>query len=171
MKTFRDSTLVSYWLARIGLAVLALAVYLAAWRPLRVVYAERIVNPAVRSLAGESTTVDRMTAGGKQIVIFYPYGEDDGEKKLTYAPQAGFFFLVAVIGLLFVTLEPRYYGMLLAFHLGVELLVWTTLWVGLQYAVAGYVIADFLIGYFSPVVSLAFVPLLYRKGLKDGWIE
>lgn len=159
MKTLRDSTLVNYLFTRIGLAILVLVIYLWAWRPLRIITAEQVVTPVIQSLS-EASTIDRMETEGKKIVIFYPY--DEGEKKLTYSPQAGFFFLVAVTGLLFVTLRIRYFGMLWLFHLFVELLVWGALWLGLRYSVAGYVIAGFLIGYFSPAVSLAFVPLVYK---------
>jgi len=141
-------------------------VFLYFWgvRPVRGMFSEwagRLIFNPDEAAGGFIQSVVR-----EGITIHTTYSLQSTELIFSYAPQFGFFFLIAVVGLNFLRPGGRIYLLLVLFHLFVEALSLGFSALAFNGVSAGFVMADFLLQYLSPLVSLAFIlfVLLKKKG-------
>lgn len=99
-----------------------------------------------------------MNAGA--LLVSYEYG--DATKQLQYRPQFGFFFLVALATLFFVTSKKRPYLILLGLHLAGSIVAYLFLMAGAVGLQSGFVLEDAFSGYLIPALSLGLVPLVVK---------
>lgn len=148
---------------RISLCVAALLIYLFLWRPTRVMITDQLVYPQVQYFDEEAEAFEsRMEAGA--LLVFYEYS--DSTKQLQYRPQFGFFFLVALAALFFVTSRRRPYLILVGIHLMGSVLAYLFLMSGAAGFQWGFVLTDALSGYLIPALTLGLVPLVVK-----GFVE
>lgn len=146
-----------FWGVRLLLCAATVLIYFTLWRPVRVAITEQLVYPQIQYFeASESVFTAGLEAGA--LVVRYEYGETT--KQLSYRPEFGFFFLTAILALLFVTNRKKHFGMLLGFHLVASLVVYFLLILGASITVTGFLLADAINGYMMPALTLAFVPLV-----------
>ena len=155
--------------------VLIIITYFWVVRPAREYHTTKLVSPKVKQWV-QSNSISKASEvilKSKSSKSFYlVFNVADNEKEIVYSPQAGFFLLLAAIGLVFITLKWQYYIFLLGLHFIFELIVVFALWVGAVHSTAAFIFVDFIISYLSPVVSLGIIPtlLFYRNtdtGFKD----
>ncbi|GEM_PF-830001 len=132
-------------------------VYVFLWRPVRVAVTKHLVYPPVKHI---DSTGDSFVASFNNGALFIEYSYGDISKELKYRPQFGFFFLVALMALLFVSSTPRHYYLLVGIHLVATLLAYVLLMTGVLGIQAGFVLTDAVAGYLTPALSLAIVPLV-----------
>lgn len=149
---------------RIILCGAAVIVYLMLWRPARVFIAEQIVHPQLEFFSDQEKNFESELESGA-LLIRYEFGE--GAKQLQYRPQFGFFFLVALMALFFVTDNKKPYLALMLLHLTGTFLVYLSVVVGVFGFQPGFILADALSGYLIPAISLGLVPLVVKGFLEE----
>lgn len=144
---------------RLLLCGLALVIYLLLWRPMRVAVTERLVYPQVASIDDSRDSFSASLSGGA-LLIKYTFG--DVSKRLQYRPQFGFFFLVTLMALFFVSDFRRHYFLLGGLHLAATILTYLFLMIGATGFQSGFLLTDAISGYLAPALSLALVPLVVK---------
>lgn len=145
-----------FWGSRILIGGVAVVVYFMIWRPVRVFVTEQVVYPQVEYFeSGQAKFESGLKTGA--LFIFYDYGE--GAKQLEYRPEFGFFFLVALLTLLFVADRKKPYLILLYLHLGGSMLSYLFLMAGAMGFQPGFILTDAVSGYLVPALTLGLVPL------------
>lgn len=148
---------------RTALCALLLVIYVMVWRPVRITITRQVVYPQVAHFDDSNDTFEGSLQSGA-LLISYRYG--GATKHLQYRPQFGFFFLVALMALLFVSRTRKYYLLLFALHGAATLLGYAFLLVGALGLPTGFIVTDAVTGYLTPALSLALVPLVFG-GLSD----
>ncbi len=147
--------------ARFISMLLMVAAYFIVIRPIRAFHNEYVVYSAMLNssenwgLANEAFLVPR------SVLIHFASGES--ELVLAYMPQFGFFFLFGMLGVLYFLPSIRMILILPALQAVIEVLVLIFLLVGIYFSVAGFIAADFLIVYLSPLVCLGFVVFIFAE--------
>lgn len=140
---------------RMIFCLLMLLAYIYLLRPARVAFTEQVAYPQFQRIQPELTASKANLQGGS-ILIRYKLGENT--KSLSYRPEFGFFFLVAILALVLLSYQPRHYLWLLVLHLGASLLTYLFLLLGASGFMPGFVLLDIVGGYLTPALSLALVP-------------
>lgn len=148
---------------RILLGLAAVSIYLIILRPVRLAITEHVVYPQVKYLESEEADFSSRLETGA-LLIYYDYG--DGAKQLQYRPEFGFFFLIAGVALLFVTVHKKPYLILAVLHLAGSVLAYLFLITGAAGIQSGFIFTDVISGYLTPALSLALVPLVIRRDFK-----
>lgn len=97
------------------------------------------------------------------MTVDFHYLNAGRELVYSYAPQFGFFFLLAIIGLIFFQSSRRLYLLLMVFHLLVEIIAVMSTYLGVKGFMSGFMAADFLLLYLSPLVSLGFIFVAHQN--------
>ena len=160
LKTFR------FYSLRMLFTVGILLFYLILWRPARIIITEQVVFPQVASLETSESTFQLSLEGGTIEVNYIGSGDS---KELHYRPQFGFFLLVALVPLIFMTAHPKPYWVLGGIHLAGSILAYLCLMIGALGLPLGFIFVDAINGYLVPGLSLAMVPLvmngmIFKKG-------
>jgi len=160
LKTFR------FYSIRMLFTVGILLFYLFLWRPARILVTEQLVFPQVASLETSESTFQSSLKGGA-IEVNYIHSGDS--KELHYRPQFGFFLLVALVPLIFMTAHPKPYWLMGGIHLAGSILAYLCLMIGVSGLQWGFILVDAINGYLVPGLSLAMVPLvmngmIFKKG-------
>src|SRR6056297_3590910 len=119
-------------------------------RPLRVAFSEwagSVLFHFQSETVGYIESVERVGVTIDTIYIF-----QGTELVFSYAPQFGFFFLISVFGLNFLRPGIRIYLFLIGFHAFIEVLSLGFTAVAFNGFPIGFVFADFLLLYLSPLV-------------------
>jgi len=160
MKAFREKSSkekLRYLGIRLGCCLVAVLIYFSLWRPLRVAITEHVVYPQV-----EYISVDEpgfyYEINGKSILIHYTF--QDAKKQLQYRPQFGFFFLISLLSLFFLTSAFQHYGILLGLHAVASILTYLFLIMGAAGLPFGFIAVDAISGYLTPALSLGYIPLV-----------
>lgn len=146
-----------FWGTRFLICVIILLIYLFIWRPLRIAATQQVVYSQIQYFEDNQTNYSSSLETGS-LIVDYNYGQQS--KQLYYRPEFGFFFLVSLMVLLFVTQQKRYYIILAGLHLVASLLTFPFLMVGAIGMPAGYVATDIISGYLTPALTLALPPLV-----------
>lgn len=131
--------------------------YFLLWRPARIFITKQVVYPQAKQIENEVSECNIAMVSGSLLV---EYHYRDGLKRLQYRPQFGFFFLIAVVSLLFITLNGKPYLLLGGIHIAGSVLAYLFLLLGFSGQVWGFFVTDVISGYLVPGFSLAFVPLV-----------
>lgn len=144
--------------------VATIGIYFKGIRPLREVFGHWVETAIFSVTEPYPGYIDTILRNG--ITINTAYTFRDTELIFSYAPQFGFFFLITIIGLNFFKTAPRVYLTLTGFHLLAEIVALLCSYAALHGLVIGFVIADFILLYLSPLISLGFVlyVFLQKKG-------
>lgn len=142
---------------RILLCGVALLIYLTAWRPVRIAFTDYVATPQVKALQDSNSTYQAGMKTGA-LLISFDYG--DSTKELQYRPQFGFFFLIALMSLFFITRQKKHYFILLGLHLVSTILAFLFLILGAFGIQTGFVLTHAIMSYLTPALSLALVPLV-----------
>ena len=132
-----------------------LVFYIFALRPFRNFFSKAIAGNLI--FDDPESSAHLLYADIKVRSVTLSYLNGGTEMVLSYIPQFGFFFLLSMLGLFFFNPKLRLYGYLAGFHAGVEAVVLLSLVIGVHLSTAGFIFADFLMLYLSPLVSLGFV--------------
>ncbi len=154
-----------FYAIRLLLCVAALLIYLTAWRPVRIAITDHIAYPAVVAFQDSNSTYQAGMKTGS-LLISYSYG--DSEKQFQYRPQFGFFFLIALMSLFFITRQKKHYFILLGLHLAATILAFLFLILGALGIQTGFVLTDAIMSYLTPALSLALVPLVMAHKKRPG---
>ncbi len=160
MKAFRKKSSkekLRYLGIRLGCCLAAILIYFSMWRPLRVAITEYVVYPQVEYVSGDEPAF-RSEINGKSILVRYTF--QNSTKQLQYRPQFGFFFLISLLSLFFLTSAFRHYGILLGLHGAASILTYLFLLVGVSGLPFGFIVVDAISGYLTPALSLGFIPLV-----------
>lgn len=145
-------------------------VFLYFWgiRPLRGVFSEWVGSVLFHFQSEAVGYIESIVRIG--ITIDTTFIFQGTELIFSYAPQFGFFFLISVFGLNFLRPGIRIYLFLIIFHAFIEVLSLGFTAVAFNGFPIGFVIADFLLLYLSPLVSLGFIlfVILQKKGKPAG---
>ncbi|NGP89350.1 hypothetical protein [Fodinibius halophilus] len=162
MATFDRNTLRAwgqYLAIRFGVGIVILLIYFSVWRPARLAITQNIIYPQIEYLQDNESSFS-IVSSNQSVIIRYSFRGKD--KQLSYRPEFGFFFLIAVLVLLFVTTELRYYWMLMGLHLIASMLTYLFLLIGVAGASFGFILVDAIGGYLTPALTLALVPLVVK---------
>jgi hypothetical protein len=135
--------------------------YFGAIRPLRSLYNEHVVYSVLFEGVAGLGNADSAELVPRAILLLYTRGE--AELIFAYMPQFGFFFLLGMLGVFFFLPPARLILALPVMQLAIEFLVVIALAIGIHISVIGFVTADFLIVYLSPLVCLGFVVFLFAR--------
>lgn len=146
------------------LQILAVAGYFFLVRPIRGWYGYFNLETVFYSVPEWPEYLKEVTLDG--LTVNFYYISSGNELVYSYAPQFGFFFLLAVVGLILFRAPVRMFLLLSLFHLIAEILALAGTCSGLMGILAGFIIADFILLYLSPLVSLVFILIAHqvRKG-------
>lgn len=140
-----------------------LVVYFVAIRPFRGFFSENVIRPLFRG-AESNPAIESVSFEARSVHILL----ESSEKIFSYTPQFGFFFLFGMLGLIWLNPNKKVYLALAGAQLSIEILVWAFLLTGMYITTAGFMAADFLMIYLSPLVSIGFIVGIYmvqKKGL------
>jgi len=130
-----------------------LLMYFSIGRPARIAL--------TRQISGQLKTLqhpnDHYAATLKDGSLLISYAYQDTYKKLEYRPQFGFFFLISLIGLLFITTQPICYLTLIEIHLAASILAYGSLLIGASGYPVGFLLTDIIDAYLIPAISLLVV--------------
>jgi hypothetical protein len=157
LKKFYRSKTFRFYTLRLLVTVVILLLYMMLWRPARILVTEQLVYPQVKLLESPQSTYQSALEGGA-IAVHYVHG--GSAKELHYRPQFGFFMLVALVPMIFITAHPKPYWLLGGIHLAGSLLAYLCLIIGAMGVPAGFILVDAINGYLVPGLSLAMVPLV-----------
>jgi hypothetical protein len=144
-------------------------IYVFAIRPLRDLFSSTVAGDIIFDNAGQAEGVLSAVVQTRSVIVTYLNGGT--EMVLSYIPQFGFFFLLSMLGLIFFNPKLRLYGYLAGFHAGVEAAVLLSLVIGVQLTTGGFIFADFLMLYLSPLVSLGFVVYASLQSRREKALE
>lgn len=144
--------------------LLAVAAYFFLVRPFRGWYGYFILENTIYTVREWPSYLNDITLDGITLNFFYTSGGN--ELVYSYAPQFGFFFLLAVVGMIFFRAPGRLYLFLSLFHLLAETVALGSTWAGVRGFLAGFIIADFILLYLSPLISLGFVFIAHQISRK-----
>lgn len=157
---------VEFYVTRfIGIAIL-LGIYLYGLRPVRRTITQQIVLPIVTPYFNNAGSPYVIENKGTALTLTFTLNDDT--KTIRYQPQLGFFFLVALIGLIFITLKPRWYLYLLGFHIFFMILIIGIVFFSRQGWHPGFILVDFLDSYLIPGLSFAYVAMVYIINKNGG---
>lgn len=142
------------------LQILAVGSYFFLIRPIRGWYSSFNLESVFYSVREWPEYLKEITLDGLTVNFYYINGGN--ELVYSYAPQFGFFFLLAVVGLIFFKAPVRLYLFLSLFHLIAEILALAGTYSGLKGILAGFITADFILLYLSPLVSLGFILIAHQ---------
>lgn len=143
------------WLLTALIQVGTVFIYFRVIRPLRGWFSEWI-GPAIFSPS--SAAAEPIQSIAKEgITIHTTYIFQGTELIFSYAPQFGFFFLIAIIGLNFYRPGVKIYLFLAGFHLIIEVFALLLSNFAINGYPIGFIAADFLLLYLSPLISLGFI--------------
>lgn len=142
------------------LQILAVASYFFLIRPIRSWYGSFNLESVFYSVSEWPEYLKEITLDGLTVNFYYINGGN--ELVYSYAPQFGFFFLLAVVGLIFFRPPLRLFLLLSLFHLIAEAVVLAGTYSGIKGVLAGFIIADFILLYLSPLVSLGFILIAHQ---------
>ncbi len=146
--------------SRIIGAVLLLLIYLYGLRPLRSTITQHIVLPVISSHYNNPLHPYSIVNKGTALTITFQWNDD--LKTIRYQPQLGFFFLIAFLALIFITMKPKWYLWLAAFHILAMLLVIVILYFSRTGWYPGFIAVDFLITYLIPGLTFMYVVFVYK---------
>lgn len=146
--------------------ILAVAGYFMVIRPIRRWYGYFNLESLFYSVNEWPAYLNDITLDGLTVNFYYLGG--GSELVYSYAPQFGFYFLLAITGLIFLQAPLRFYLMLSAFHLFAELVAVAGTYSGIMGIRGGFILADFILLYLSPLVSLGFVFIAHRLTRKPA---
>lgn len=152
-----------FFCTRFMISGLVLVIYILIWRPIRVAATEDLVHPQVEEIESNSNRYNTKLNNGA-LNVEYQYGEVS--KKLQYRPEFGFFFLVALLSLFFVSNVFWHYGLLAGIHLVATVSAYLSLMLGVLGMPIGFVLTDAISGYLTPALSLALIPLIMKGMLR-----
>ena len=155
-------------LSTLLLQLLAVTVYFFLIRPLRGWYGYFNLESVFYSVSEWPEYLKDITLDGITVNFFYESGGN--ELVYSYAPQFGFFFLLAVLGLIFFRSPIRFFLLLAAFHLMAEVLALAGTYAGVRGVLTGFIMADFILLYLSPVISLGFIFIAHQTTSKKAGI-
>lgn len=142
-------------LLTILLQTVALAGYFLLIRPLRAGYGRFSLESIFNRSAEWPEYLNDITLDG--ITLNFYFQNSGNELVYSYAPQFGFFFLLAMLGLIFFRPPKFFYIFLILFHLVAEAVAVSATWLALNGVLAGFFMADFILLYLSPLISLGFI--------------
>lgn len=149
---------------KIGVAVLVIVVYFFVWRPVRVATTQHLVKPLSAYILSDGDSNIHLDNNSKGVSFGISWGNGQQQQTIGYRPSTGFFFLIALVSMVFITSDLTYYLYLVGFHLGSFLLVLLFLVFGLHSIYIGFWAAELMISYLIPVFSMAYIPwLIYLK--------
>lgn len=151
---------------RIIAAVILLFIYLYGVRPLRRTVTRQIVLPMVRPHYHRVNHPYTITNKGVALTISFEWNND--LKTIRYQPQLGFFFLIAAVALMFITLKLRWYFILIGFHIIAMIAAIAILFFSRHGWFAGFITVDFLVTYLIPGLSFAYVAFIYYTETQVG---
>jgi hypothetical protein len=142
------------YLSRIIICIALVAAYLFLWRPVRLDISQQIIEPVF--------------VHAQQLPLIHPYKvKQDGASihiifnwrgninTIQYQPQAGFFFLIALLTFVLIAAELRWYAALFALHIAAMVIVGGIMLLSRNGWYAGFFIVNFLVSYIIPAVTLA----------------
>jgi hypothetical protein len=138
------------YLLRFTLCVLIFLIYLFAWRPVRHAITQKMVYPV---LAENQSDQFSIVSDGTALRI--TFSADSSPQTYQYSPQGGFFFLIALLTLICITAEKRWYFVLIGFHAGAILLTYGLMMLSSGGWNTGFIFVDFVVTYLVPSISLA----------------
>ena len=149
------------WLLTALIQVGTVFLYFWGVRPLRGIFSEWVGTLIFFTETGTDHTIMSVVREG--VTIHTTYILQGTELIFSYAPQFGFFFLIAMFGLNFLRPGVQIYMYLAAFHLFIEILTIGCSYMAFDGLTIGFVAADFLLLYLSPLISLAFILFVVLK--------
>jgi hypothetical protein len=159
----------TYYGSGILLAVCILLFYLYIIHPVRRTFVQHVALPVVAphydNPSAPFTIINRRTA------LAFTFIWHNEQKTTRYQPQFGLFFLITVIALLFITLRPRWYLILAAFHLLAMLLVTSILYFSRFGWYPGFMLIDFFVAYLIPGLTFAYVVLVFNIETEDSLLQ
>lgn len=148
-----------FYSSRIVIAVIILLIYIFGLRPLRRTITQQIVYPTITAHVSNHTIPYQITNKGT-AVIFQRKGST---RVLRYQPQLGFFFLIALLALVFITKRAKWYLTLIGFHIVLMFLMFGILYLGISGWNAGLSIVDFFVRYLIPGLTFGYAAYVYHK--------
>lgn len=139
---------------RFGICILLIVVYFFGWRPVRTVITQKIVYPQLIEAQNEAS-VSSYTIKNEGVVLWINFKRGNTVNEFQYRPQAGFFFLIALLTLVFVTLDPKWHLILLGLHLGSTIVTAALMLLSKHGWYLGFILVDLIGTYLVPAVSLA----------------
>lgn len=147
-----------YGTRAIGTAIL-LSIYILGLRPARIAFTQQFVLPIISPYANKADSSFHVIEQRTGFTLAFQW--NGVPMQTQYKPQLGFFFLVAVIALIFITLRVRWYWYLISFHIIVLLIATGILLFSRRGWYLGFIIADFMIAYLVPALTLIYVPIVH----------
>ncbi|MDR8390827.1 hypothetical protein NC796_06750 [Aliifodinibius sp. S!AR15-10] len=149
---------------KIAITILLVLIYFFVWRPVRVATTQHIGKPFAEYLLTESNPNVHIDREARGVSFDISWVDSQKQQVLKYRPPTGFFFLLALVSMVFLTREIRFYLYLLGFHILSFILVLLLLIPGFHGYFFGFWGADLIITYLVPVFSMAYIPwLIYLK--------
>lgn len=158
-----------FYSTRIAGVILVLAIYLFGLRPVRRSITQQIALPIVTPYFNNPSSPYTIENKGTALTLTFEWNEN--LKTIRYQPQLGFFFLIAVIALIFITLQPRWYLYLAACHILAMVVVLGVLFFSRHGWYPGFIIVDFFVTYFIPGLSFAYVAVIYHINKKGSTLK
>lgn len=155
--------------ARILLSIFVLLMYFYIVRPARIVLSRRAFRQ-LKKLHHPGASYTTTMRSGALLITYHSLGKD---KNLEYRPQLGFFFVISLLGLIFITYKTRYYLILTGIHIAASLLAYVALLTGASGYAIGFLLTDIIDAYLIPAISLLIVLLAFdnsrgRRGKADS---
>jgi len=151
---------VIFYACRIISVAFLLTVYFFGLRPVRQTITQRFVLPIISPHFNNTNSPYSIENKGTALTLSFEW--NDNLKKIRYQPQLGFFFLLTVIALIFITSEFRPYLFLIVFHLIALFIIILILYLSRYGCYSGFLLVSFLSSYLIPGLSFSYAALVYH---------
>lgn len=104
----------------------------------------------------------------QQRMIFLTYEKPGYTKEWEYKFPFGYFFLIAITGLILIGADKKFYMILIGIHLGSVILTSIIFAVSMYFSTWLLIVCDLLSGYLVPLSSLGIVPLAFLEKRQEA---
>lgn len=152
------------------LFVLILVIYFMGIRPIRSYVVKKQLDGLMTEKELPEHVILESNTPYNATMIYIIYKHRDFQKDWNYKFPFGMFFLFALLGLVAIAGDKRFYMYLIFVHIAGVILSNIFLYVGLKYSPWLIAITDLLTRYLIPLCSMGMVPLAYleKRKLSDA---
>lgn len=154
---------------KIGILLLYLLFHLTLMRTIRTAVFSFQANPSVVTAIEENPNYTEFILETRQLQVLYQ--NKNYEKYWIHKLPFGFFFLLSISALIFVSRSWKPIYAIIILHFVILIISWLFLYLAAFYKPQFLAVCDLLTRYLLPIVSLGIIPLVYLQNKSNSKIS
>lgn len=151
---------------KIGILLLYLLFHLTLMRTIRTAVFSIQANESIVTVMEENPNFKEFVLETRQLQVLYQ--NRNYEKYWSHKLPFGFFFLISISALIFVSRSWKPIYAIVGLHFMILLISWIFLYLGAFYKPQFLAVCDLLTRYLLPIVSLGIIPVVYLQNKSNS---